>query len=141
MNVIEGGGAPEPDWTSLFDDVLDISAAGEHWRRITSELKTRELLAEVNAHAVQRLVLSYVIYDRAAREVASAGAVAKPKRGNPKSIARVSPHFTVMREAANDAAVMEAELGLAPRRRAAATKADNGKKKPRAADRFLRSVS
>ncbi|RYF29914.1 MAG: hypothetical protein EOO23_06330, partial [Comamonadaceae bacterium] len=79
MNVIEGGGAPEPDWNSLFDDVLDVSASSEHWRRIVSELKTRELLAEVNAHAVQRLVLSYVIYDRAAREVASAGAVAKPK--------------------------------------------------------------
>ncbi|AZO77496.1 MULTISPECIES: P27 family phage terminase small subunit [unclassified Bosea (in: a-proteobacteria)] len=141
MNVIEGGGAPVPDWPSLFDDVLDVAAAGGHWRRIISELKTRELLAEVNAHAVQRLVLAYVIYDRAAREVASTGAVLKPKRGNPKSIARVSPHFTVLREAASDAAQIEAELGLAPRRRSAATKADNGKKAPRAADRFLRPVS
>ncbi len=141
MNVIEGGGAPEPDWSVIFDDVLDVSAAAEHWRRVLSELKSRELLAEVNGHAVQRLIMAYVVFDRAAREVASGGAVTKPRRGNSKAIARVSPHFTVMREAGNDAAQIEAELGLAPRRRASATKADNAKKAPRAADRFLRPVS
>lgn len=141
MDVIEGGGVPEPDWSSIFDDVLDVTAAAAHWRRVVNELKTRDLLAEVNGHSILRLVLAYVIYDRAAREVASGGAVSKPRRGNSKAIARVSPHFTVMREAGNDAAQIEAELGLAPRRRASATKAENGKKTPRAADRFLRPVS
>lgn len=141
MDVVEGGGIAAPDWVSIFDDVLDVNAASEHWRRIIGELTTRELLAQVNGHAIQRLVLAYVIYDRAAREVASTGAVLKPRRGNSKAIARVSPHFTVLREAASDAAQIEAELGLAPRRRAAASKAENGKKAARAADRFLRSVS
>ena len=73
MNVIEGGGEPttEPDWSALFDDVLDVTSAAAHWRRIAAELQSRQLLAEVNGHAMQRLVIVYVIYDRAAREVAS----------------------------------------------------------------------
>lgn len=143
MNLIEGGAetVPEPDWSSLFDDVLDVASASAHWNRVSAELRSRELLASVNGHALQRLVMAYVVYDRAARQVASTGAVMKPRRGNTKAIARVSPHFTVMREAGNDADRIEAELGLSPRRRAAATKAENGKKAPRAADRFLRSVS
>ena len=109
MNVVENTGAvvPEPDWESLFSDVLELAAAKEHWRVVTTELRERQLLAPGNAHALQRLVVAYVLYDRAAREVAENGAVTKPKRGNPKAIARTSPHFTVMREAANDAAVLE----------------------------------
>ncbi|MDB5540537.1 MAG: family phage terminase small subunit [Devosia sp.] len=142
MNVIENTGAvvPEPDWDSLFSDVLEIAAAKEHWRVVTTELRDRQLLAPGNAHALQRLVVDYILYDRAAREVAENGAVTKPKRGNPKAIARTSPHFTVMREAASDAAVLEQEFGLSPRRRAAATKVPNGKKAARAADGYLSAV-
>jgi len=142
MNVIENTGAvvPEPDWESLFSDVLEIAAAKEHWRVVTTELRDRQLLAPGNAHALQRLVVAYIMYDRSAREVAEHGAVTKPKRGNPKAIARTSPHFTVMREAASDAAVLEQEFGLSPRRRAAATKVPNGKKTPRAADGYLAAV-
>jgi len=143
MNVVEGAGeiVPEPDWSSLLNDVLEIAAAQEHWRRVVSELRDRDLLAPANAHAMQRLVCAYLIFDRASREVAEHGAVTKPRRGNSKAIARVSPHFTVMREAGSDAAVIEAELGLSPRRRGAVTKVERAKKAPRAADRFLRSVS
>jgi P27 family predicted phage terminase small subunit len=142
MKVVENTGAtvPEPDWESLFSDVLEIAAAGEHWRVVTTELRERQLLAAGNAHALQRLVVAYVLYDRAAREVAENGAVTKPKRGNSRAIARTSPHFTVMREAASDAATLEAEFGLSPRRRAAAGKVQSGKKTPRAADSYLKSV-
>lgn len=142
MNVIENTGAlvPEPDWISLFSDVLEIAAAKEHWRIVAGELRERQLLAPGNAHALQRLVVSYILYDRAAREVAEHGAVTKPKRGNPKAIARTSPYFTVMREAASDAAVLEQEFGLSPRRRSAASKVPNGKKTPRAADGYLSAV-
>lgn len=140
MNVvsIDGTGeiAPEPDWESLFSDVLEIAAAREHWRIITTELRERQLMAAGNTHALQRLVIAYVLYDRAVREVAEHGAVTKPRRGNSKAIARTSPHFTVMREAASDAAVLEQEFGLSPRRRAAATKVQHGKKAPRAADKY-----
>jgi P27 family predicted phage terminase small subunit len=143
MEAIEGTGliVAEPDWTVLFSDVLDVASASSHWQRLTTELRQRQLLASANGHSLQRLVISYVVYDRAAREVAENGAVTKPRRGNSKAIARVSPHFTVMRQAGSDADQIEAELGIAPRRRAAATKVEHGKKAPRAADRFLRSVS
>lgn len=142
MDVVENTGSivPEPDWESLFSDVLEVAAAVEHWRVVTTELKGRQLLAPGNAHALQRLVVAYVMYDRAVREVAEHGAVTKPKRGNTRAIARTSPHFTVMREAASDAAVLEAEFGLSPRRRAAAGKVQSAKKAPRAADGYLKSV-
>lgn len=143
MDLIDGTGeiVPEPDWESLFNDVLEVEAAKEHWRRITTELKDRALMSAGNAHALQRLIVAYVIYDRSLRIVAEQGAVSKPKRGNPKAIARTSPHFSVMREMASDAATLEAEFGLAPRRRSAASKVPNARKKPRAADGYLKSVS
>jgi P27 family predicted phage terminase small subunit len=143
MNVVENTGAivPEPDWESLFSDVLEMAAAAEHWRVVTTELRERQLLAPGNAHALQRLVVAYVLYDRAVREVAEHGAVTKPKRGNTRAIARTSPHFTVMREAASDAAVLEQEFGLSPRRRAGAAKVQNGKRAPRAADGYLKPVA
>lgn len=142
MDVIEGSGSivEQPDWESLFSDVLEVAAAQEHWRRIITELRDRTLVSAGNLHALQRLVVAYVLYDRAFREVAEHGAVLKPKRGNPKAIARTSPHLTVLREMGSDAAVLEAEFGLSPRRRAAASKVENGKKAPRAADTYLRSV-
>lgn len=138
---IDGTGeiVPEPDWPSLFSDDLEIAAANEHWRRITTELKDRALMSAANAHALQRLVVAYVLYDRSLREVAEHGAVVRPKRGNPKAIARTSPHFGAMRELASDAAVLEAEFGLSPRRRSAATKAERAKRSSRAADEFVKS--
>lgn len=142
MNAIENTGAivPEPDWESLFSDVLEVTAAQEHWRVATTELRERQLLAPGNAHALQRLVVAYVLYDRAVREVAENGAVTKPKRGNSRAIARTSPHLMVLREMASDAATLEAEFGLSPRRRAAAGKVQSGKKAARAADGYLAAV-
>lgn len=138
MNLVEDTGSivPEPDWESLFSDVLEVAAAVEHWRRITTELRDRALMAPGNAHALQRLVVAYVLYDRSLREVAEHGAVTKPKRGNARAIARTSPHFAAMREMASDAAVLEAEFGLSPRRRSAATKAERKKTVVRASDEF-----
>lgn len=140
---IDGSGeiAPQPDWSSLFSDELEIAAAMEHWRRITTELRDRALMSAGNAHALQRLVVAYVLYDRSLREVAEHGAVTRPKRGNPKAIARTSPHFSAMRELSSDAAVLEAEFGLSPRRRSGATKAERTKRTARAADEFAKPRS
>ncbi len=143
MNEVPGTGSivPEPHWSMLLNDELEIAAAAEHWRRVTTEMRERNILAPSNGHAIQRLVISYVIFDRSSREVAEHGAVTKPKRGNPKAIARISPHFTAMREAANDAATMEAELGLSPRRRATAAQVVRKARSARASDEFLRPVA
>lgn len=139
MDVIEGTGAIviEPDWHSLFNDELEIAAAREHWRIVTTELKDRQLLAAANGHSVQRLICAYLMFDRMYREVAEHGVVTKPRRGNAKAIARISPHFTAMREAGSDAAALEAELGISPRRRGSAVKAERKQRKERASDGYL----
>lgn len=143
MNAIDGTGAviPEPNWRMLLSDELEVEAASEYWRVLTTELRERDLLAPANRHAVQRLVLSYLAYDRCSREVAEHGAVTKPKRGNPKAISRLSPHFTAMREAGSDAAALEAELGIAPRRRGGVTKVQRKTRTARASDAYLKRVS
>lgn len=141
MNVIEGSGSIviEPDWQSLFSDELEVAAAKEHWRIITTELKDRHLLAAANGHSMQRLVCAYLMFDRMYREVAENGTVLKPRRGNSKAIARISPYFTAMREAGADAIALEAELGISPRRRASAGKAERKSRRERASDAYLGS--
>lgn len=139
MNVIEGTGVivPEPDWESLLNDVLEVEAAREHWRRISNEMRDRLTLSPTNGHAMQRLVFAYVIADRCKREVAENGPVTKPKRGSTRAIMRVSPYLTAMREMWSDAATLEAELGLAPRRRNSAGKAERKASVRRASDAYL----
>jgi len=95
------------------------------------------LLAAANGHSIQRLVCAYLMFDRMYREVAETGVVMKPRRGNSKAIARVSPYFTAMREAGSDAATIEAELGISPRRRGTAVKAERKQRRERAADAYL----
>lgn len=140
LSAIDGTGAivVEPEWPLLLSDDLERAAAAEHWRRITTELRERDLLAPSNAHAIQRLVIAYIVYDRCAREVAESGAVLKPRRGNPKAIARLSPYFTAMREAGADADRQEQELGLAPRRRAGAAKVAKKVSRTTGADAFVK---
>lgn len=139
MDVIEGTGTivVEPDWHSLFSDVLDIDAAQEYWRLITTELRDRQLLSPANGHSIQRLICAYLMFDRMYREVAENGVVTKPRRGNSKAIARISPFFTALREAGADASNIEAELGISPRRRGSAVKAERKQRKERASDGYL----
>lgn len=143
MNLVENTGeiVPEPHWRLLLSDDLEVSAASDYWRTLTNEMRDRSLLAPANRHALQRLVIAYINYDRSSREVAENGAVTKPKRGNTRAIARISPHFTAMREAGSDAASLEAELGISPRRRSTAAKIDRKARTARAADAYLKPVA
>ncbi len=143
MNLVDNTGSivQEPDWTAIFSDELEIAAAREHWRIVTTELIDRGLLSAANVHSLHRLVMAYISYERASREVAENGAVLKPRRGNSKAIARINPWFTAMREANADATLLESKLGLSPRDRNAATKADRKANRKRAADAYLKPVS
>lgn len=143
MDLIEATGAivDEPDWSGLFSDELEIAAAHEHWRIVTTEMRELGTLSASNAHPIQRLIVAYISYERASREVAENGAVIKPRRGNSKAIARVSPWFTAMREASADATMLESKLGLSPRDRKSATKAERKVNRQRAADAYLKPVS
>lgn len=142
MKTIDGTGAvvEQPDWASMLNDELDIAAAREYWRVVTNEMRDRQTLSAANGHSIQRLVVSYIVYDRSARQVAETGAVLRPRRGNKNAITRLSPHFTAMREAAGDAAQLEAELGLSPRRRGAVTKVERKANAPRPSDSYLKTV-
>jgi len=139
LTPIDGGaGVPsEPNWRLSYSDDLGAAAASEAWREIIDDLRSRNLLAVTNGHAIRRLVEFRALYDRAAREVAEHGQIVKaPKTGTPQ----ISPFWTVMKQASEQCSSHEAELGLAPRRRAAATPPPRRKPSPRAADAYLKPV-
>ena len=130
----------EPDWVSIFNDELEIAAAREHWRVISDEMRTAQTLTAANAFAMESLVLARILTVRMRRFVVEDGPVAKPKRNNPKAIARVSPYHQAMQDYLRDMVVLEDKLGLSPAHRNKAGKVDRGKKAPRAADRYLRAA-
>ncbi|WP_025319161.1 P27 family phage terminase small subunit [Granulibacter bethesdensis] len=140
MEIVDdtGGIVAEPRWTELLTDGLEIAAAHEYWRIVITEMRERGILAASNGHAVQRLILAYLLHDRAARIVTEEGLVLKPKRGSPRAITRLSPHFSALREIAADAAALEAELGLSPRRRTSAARIEKKIRSTRASDAYLR---
>lgn len=143
MNVIEGTGAivVEPDWDSFLKFPADRSAAREYWRAITTEMRGRNILSQANGHAIGRLVMLYLAHDKAAVDAVNAGPVLKPKRGNPKAIARTNPSLSAMKDTGAAAAVLEAELGLPPRRRSSAAPVEKKQQRTTGADAYLKPRS
>ena len=127
----------EPDWSRLTPEPDEQVAASEHWRRVVAEMEDRETLAASNGHAIQRLVLAYLIYDRCSLEISTSGLVLEPKGDNPRAIARLSIHYKAMREAEKTADGLEAHLGLTPGRRAKVGKVVRKRERKVAADAFL----
>lgn len=142
MMVIEGGGGiVEPEWALIYSDPLDVDAAARHWRSATDELRAADTLAEANRHQIMRLVMLRIVHDRAASQVADEGAVLAPKRRSKTAIARVNPQFSVQMDSASALDRIEAELGISPRRRAAAGKVDRKQRARRASDAYLKPVA
>ena len=127
----------EPDWAAIYSDTLDQGFARHHWNGIVSEMRRVQSLTDENAHQIERLVHHRLVHAEAVRMVAEKGAVTKPSTRNAKSIARVSPWWTVMREASADCDRIEAELGLSPRRRGSVTTAPPVKAGKKARDEFI----
>jgi phage terminase small subunit len=125
----------EPDWPSIFADVLDIDVAHREWGIIVGEMAGAQTLALVNAHAAKRLVEFRVQYERAARLVAEQGTIIPARRTRTP---RSNPHWAVMRQAAEAIRSLEAELGLAPVRRGKARTAPRILRVPRPCDAFLK---
>lgn len=112
-------GPAEPTWAQLLDDPLDEVSAAEHWAEITDALSAAQTLAMVNGHAIKRLVLARVIYDRSVRAVLEQGAVVP----SPKTkVPQYNLHQNVMAQMATLAAQLESELALSPRKRASGGK-------------------
>lgn len=131
------GGILEPDWARLLTDKAEQAAASEHWRRVAGEMNQLEILSASNGHALQRLVMAYLVYDRCSLEVAAGGLVTAKSPDNPKSIERLSIHYKAMREAESTAQRLENELGLTPGKRGKVGKVARKRERKTGADEFL----
>lgn len=142
VSAIDGGSGlpPEPDWSSIYTDELDIGAAHDHWGIVTRELASANTLAVANGDAIRRLVEFHVQYDRASKHVAEHGAILPPKNKRTK-VGQWNPFWSVMRQADKAILALEAELGLAPVRRGKADQVKRGKAKVRPADNYLRPTA
>lgn len=135
LTAIDGGAGtpPEPDWSLTFSDAAEIIKAHEEWTAVISELKEAEALTVANGHAIKRLVVFRLLYDRTADTVVEQGAVVPAKR---TKVPSHSAHWTVLRQSAEVIAGAEAELGIAPTRRGKLVPVKRRKAKPRAADAY-----
>lgn len=136
LSVIDGGDGmpPEPDWTAIYSDVMDIALARETWQQVTREMQAIGTLSVVNGHAIWRLCTFRIVFERAARAAADQGAVIKAKK---TGVLQYSPHWIVSRQADEAMRAIEAELGISPLRRSKAGKAPGRARPKRAADRYL----
>jgi phage terminase small subunit len=134
LRTIDGGDGlpPEPEWSQHYSDELDIEVARDEWGVVVREMQDAETLAVANGHAIRRLVEFRIQYMRAANHVAKHGAIIKGKTGG-----QWNAFWSVMRQADSAIRALEGELGLAPRRRAAAVKAKRRLNRGRAVDDYL----
>ena len=131
------GGILEPDWSRLLNDAGERKAASEHWCRIAGEMDELQILSPSNGHALQRLVLAYLHYDRCSLEVGIGGLVTAKNPDNPKSIERLSVHYQAMREAEKTTERLEKQLGLTPGNRGKVGKVARKRERSTGADAFL----
>ncbi|UUL82228.1 P27 family phage terminase small subunit [Sphingomonas qomolangmaensis] len=146
MNVVtldpQPADLPEPDWQIEFPGQSKLAlatrtTASRYWGTVVRELRGANKLAVANAHAIKRLVLAWMIYDRAALEVARSGPIVPaPKTKTPMH----NPWFTAMTQAGKTAASIEAELTITPRSRDAGGELPAPPRRATPADRFLRPM-
>jgi len=149
LEIVQGSGLDidEPDWSLLVPNQGRSRAdsnrpwreyAHREWLRITSALRDAGTLAPENKHMIQRLIISYIRYDRASIAVFRAGLVAKaPQSG----VAKLQIEHSELRQADADATTAEMELGLTPRRRGSVAKVKRVEKVARNSDRYIKPVS
>jgi P27 family predicted phage terminase small subunit len=122
-------GLDEPNWATLFTDPVDgtrdAASAKADWNEIVAELRAQNKLADVNGHAISRLVMARAIYENAARQVARDGPIIEA----PKTKAKMQhPALSIMNKQGEICAQLESELTLSPRKRATGGKVAGGKR-------------
>ncbi len=139
LDVIAGGDGvpPEPNWRAIFGRQADRTAAAEHWKSIVAEVRSAEKLAAANGHAILRLVVAYMTFDRSAKEVMKAGPVMKAAK---TKVPTYNPWWTTMSNAASQAAAIEKELCISPRERNAGGKVARKAQKKTGAAAYLKTV-
>ena len=140
LDVIEGGdGAPpEPNWQRIFGRAADRAVAAEHWTVIIAEIRGAEKLATANGHAILRLIVAYMTFDRSAKEVMKAGPVMKAAK---TGVPTYNPWWTTMSNAASQAAAIEKELCISPRERNAGGKVVKKAVKRTGAAAYLKPIA
>jgi P27 family predicted phage terminase small subunit len=137
LRAIDGGDGrpPEPEWSFHYSDGLDVAAARDEWGVVVREMQGAETLSVANEHAIRRLVEFRIQWRRASEHVAEHGPIIPAKTGG-----QWNPFWSVMRQADDKIRALEAELGLAPRRRAAAVKTKRRMNRGTAADDYIGST-
>lgn len=120
MNIVTldqfADGPPEPNWMlEIPGRSMAVQAeriqASQYWGAVIRDLRGADRLSSANEHAIKRLVHAYILYDRAARQVARRGSIiAAPKTRTPMH----NPWARVMTQAAKTAQNLESELTISP---------------------------
>ncbi len=127
----------QPDWPRILPEPSEQADATVHWAHVVDEMRDREIFSPSNRHAVQRLVLAYLVYDRCSNAVAKEGLVTEPNESNSKAIPRLSIYYKAMQEAEKTAERLETQLGLSPGRRSKVGKVTKKRERSAGADAFL----
>lgn len=139
LSAIAGnnGVPPEPDWALTFSDSAEIKSAREEWGIVLREMQDAGTVSVANGHAIRRLVEFRLQYERACRVVAEQGSIIEARR---TKVPQINPYWVVMRQADEALKVLESELGIAPVRRARATKVKRVEKTQRSSDDYIKPV-
>lgn len=121
----ETSGLDEPNWSKLFSDPVDAASAQHDWNEIVAELQAQNKLADVNGHAIARLVMARAIYEQAARRVAADGSIIEAPK---TKVLMQHPALSIMNKQAEICTALESELTLSPRKRATGGKVAGGKR-------------
>jgi hypothetical protein len=95
---------PDPSWDEVLSSSDERQSAAGYWREATAAMRASRTLDPVHSHAVLRLVVAYIVCDRASAAVMRGGSPVDVQAWN------------VQREAAQLAGQIEGDLGLSPRR-------------------------
>lgn len=104
----------EPEWSLLITDPLEIQEARSNWARVAGEMREAGRWTATNNHAVLRLIMAYLLYDRSLREVLEKGAIVASSK---TKVPQHSLHYNVMSASAEAALRLEADLMISPRKR------------------------
>ena len=123
---------PEPDW-GFLKEPTERAAAHNYWLQAISAIRAAGALDLANGHQIFRLVESRLRYDKFSRKLWEQGEVTK---GTQRKAPHVVPYWRLARQAEETCRMLEAELCIAPLRRARAGKVERKPVRERPADRW-----
>lgn len=113
------GEMEEPDWAEAGVKAADQDDARQYWATIVAELNQQQTLAEVNRHAIIRLVLAMLVYENAQKRVVRDGPIIEaPKTKVPMQ----HPALSIANKQLQIIRQLEGDLGITVIKRAAAAK-------------------